>query len=287
MIFPTYICDIFKPILEEYNIKPLYIDVDLKTFNFLIDDIEKMITPNTKSILVCHTYGKPNDIKRIKVLAEKYNLKIIEDCARAFGIKYENKYLGNFSDCAIFSLPKFLPAATGGVLISKKPVDIKLDKSQLKIKSLIKFIRLFPFWATITEKFRIKENTIKTQKPGVAHAASKQSLKIFDWYLDNFNEQIDKRNELIAYFTQKLEKIGIYIPHPSTYISALIPNRNELFNKLRKKNIFCARTWHNPIYPYLPNTKMAAEQIINFPLQNWFTKKDIDKIINGILSSMG
>jgi dTDP-4-amino-4,6-dideoxygalactose transaminase len=216
---------------------------------------------------------------KIKELARKYDLKIIEDCARAFGVKYGNEYLGNFSDCSIFSLPKFLPVANGGILISKKPIDAKLNKLKLKFKTLIKFIRLFPLLAIMTEKFRIKENTIKTTKPEIPTKAIRQSLRIFNWYLDNFEEQNNKRNQLIKYFKQELEKINIYIPEQTTYISTLISNRNELLNKLRKYNIYCSRTWHNPLYPKLPNTQKAAEQIINFPFQNWFEKKDIDKII--------
>jgi len=296
MIVPAYICDIFKPIFECCNIKPIYIDVDLKTFNLQSDEIEKAITPNTKSILVCHTYGYPNDMNKIKELAKKYNLKIIEDCARAFGIKYPSTssgqaYLGNFGDCSIFSLPKFLPATSGGILVSKKPIDAKLSKPELKFKTLIKFIRLFPLLAAITEEFRIKENTIKTIKPGIPRTASKQSLRVFSWYLDNFEEQFNRRNELIRYFKQGLEKINIYIPEQTTYVSALIPNRDELLDKSRKHNIYCSRTWHNPLYSPpaggLPNTQKAAEQIINFPLQNWFTKKDIDKIISCISEEMG
>ena len=282
MIFPAYICDIFKPILEQFHIKPIYIDVDLKTFNFQSDEIEKAITPSTKSILVCHTYGYPNDMDRIRELAQKHNLKIIEDCARAFGMKYKNEYLGNLGDCAIFSLPKFLPAATGGILVSKRPIDIKSSKSKFKFKTLIKFIRLFPLLATITEKFRIKENTIKTIKPGTPRKAGRQSLRILNCHLDNFEEQISRRNKLIQYFKQELGKINIYIPEQTTYISALLLNRDKLLNRLRKHNIYCSRTWHNPLYPNLPNTQKAAEQIINFPLQNWFTRKDIDKIVKTI-----
>lgn len=284
MIVPAYICDIFSPIFEKYNIKPIFVDVNLNTFNVIIEEIENKITSNTKSILVCHTYGVPNNMDKMRALANKYNLKIIEDCARAFGVKYKNEYLGNFGDCTMFSLPKFLPSATGGMLISKKPINTELNRPKLKIKSLIKFIRLFPYLATVTEKFRIEENAIKTIKPGLPKKASKQSLKILNWFLNNFEEQLNKRNELTQYFRQQLEKININIPEQTTYISALVQNRDTLAEKLRKYNVYCSRIWHNPLYPELPNTKQAAEQIINFPLQNWFIKKDIDKIISCILS---
>ncbi len=282
MLVPAYICDIFKPIFKKYNIKPVYLDIDLNTFNMQLSKIEKKITSNTKSILVSHTYGYPNDMNKIKQIAKKYNLKIIEDCARAFGVKYNDQYLGNFGDCSIFSLYKFLPIMNGGMLVCKKPINIKLKKYKIRLKDFIKFIRLFPVLATLTEKFRIKEKTIRTTKSSPPRKPPKLSLKVFNWYLDDFKNQNNERKELIDYFQKELGKINIKASKQMTYVSVLILNRDKMFEKLRKKKIYCSKTWHNPIYPYLPNTSIAASRIINLPFQSWFTKKDIDKIISCI-----
>lgn len=280
MIVPAYICDIFQPIFDDLNIKPNYVDISLDDFN--MDLKEENITENTKSILVCHTYGYPNDMEKIQKLADKYNLKIIEDCARSFGIKFKDQYLGNFSDCSIFSLPKFIPTTNTGMLISKKPIKAELNKNKIKIKTIIKFIRLFPALAIITEKFRI--NNIKTNKLTHPKKPSKQSLKIFNWYLKDFEKTIEKRKQLAEYFKKELEKLNIKACKGITYISALMENRDKIFNELRKKNIYCSKTWHNPINIEKPNSKKASEQIINFPLQDYYEKKDIDKIIKELQS---
>jgi dTDP-4-amino-4,6-dideoxygalactose transaminase len=123
---------------------------------------------------------------------------------------------------------------------------------------------------------------------------SKASLKIVNYCMENLENNLVKRINLAKYFQKKLLEIGFMVQKSEnntfTYLSALVPkniDRDELFNKLRKKHIFCSRIWSKPIYPNLPNTSRIAERIINFPLQNWFTEKDIDKIITGILSSMG
>jgi dTDP-4-amino-4,6-dideoxygalactose transaminase len=287
MLVPAYLCDIFLPIFEHCHIRPIYLDIDLKNFNIQISEIEKRITPETKSILVSHTYGFPNDMDKISEIARKHNLKIIEDCAHSFGIKNQNKYLGNSGDAAFFSLSKFIPSINGGFLVSGNPIDINLAEYKFRLTNLIKFSRLFPCLAKFSEKFRKEEKTLAVKDYSEPRKVSKISLKIFNWYLDNFEEQVQKRIKLVQYFQEKLIKIGFQTSPGIAYISALVPqniNRDELFNKLGKQNIFCSRIWHNPIHPNLPNAAEAAKRIINLPLQNWFTGKDIDKIIAGILS---
>ena len=269
MLVPAYICDIFKPIFKEYNIKPIYLDIDLETFHIKSEEIEKKITENTKSILICHTYGLLAN-KALET-AQKHNLKIIEDCAHIF----PKKISGN---CAFFSFSKIVPSINGGMLVCEKPINIKLKKYKIKLFNIIKYLRLFPCLAKISEKFR-SETKLLNNKLSIPRKASKKSLKIFNYYLN------DKKTELAKYFQEKLQELGFQVSFGTTYISALVPkniNRDQLFENLRKRNIYCSRIWHKPLYPNLPNTLEASKRIINFPLQNWFTKKHIDKIISCI-----
>lgn len=279
MLVPAYICDIFLPIFKHYNIKPIYLDIDLKTFNIKPEDIENKITPKTKSILVCHTYGLLVQMGKILEIAKKYNLKIIEDCAHVFPLKISG-------DCAFFSFSKLCPTINGGMLVCKKEFrTLLLNKFSSKPCNFIRFLRLFPFLAKLSEKFRKPDKSLSSTGLSLPQGTSKTSLKVFNWYLDNFEKQFSKRTKLAKYFQEKLKELGFQVSPGITYLSALVPeniNRDELFRKLRKKNIFCSRIWHKPIYPNLPKTSEAAKRIINFPLQNWFTKKDIDKMIDRI-----
>lgn len=295
MFVPAYICDIFEPILQYYNIKPIYLDINLKTFHADLSGIESRITPQTKSILICHTYGLPVEMDKILEIAQKYNLKIIEDCAHIWPSEING-------DCAFFSFAKLFPTINGGMLVCKKPINVELKNYRFKLSNIIKFLRLFPFFAYLSEKFRPKEFSMENPRKACLAArfaelrresrrASKLSLKIFNWYLDNFEEQISKRIKLAKYFQEKLRRIGFEVQKSEnntfTYVSALVPknlNRDELFNKLRKRHIFCSRIWHNPLFSSLPNTSEASKRIINFPLQNWFTEKDIDKIVLSLSS---
>lgn len=290
MLVPAYLCDIFLPIFKKYNIKPIYLDINLKTFQPEFYTIEEKITPETKSILICHTYGLPVNLDKITEIARKHNLKIIEDCAHTCPplAGSANKITG---DCAFFSFAKICPNINGGMLVSRFPLETVLPNYRCKLSNIIKFLRLYPLIANLSEKFR-KEQSIQDELTEPCKA-SKLSLKLFNHYLQACEEQITKRIELAKCFQNKLISLGFevqsYENNNFTYLSALVPkniDRDELFNKLRKCGIFCSRIWRKPIYNplngMLPNTNEAARRIINFPLQNWFTEKDIDRMIEVI-----
>ena len=286
MILPAYICDIFKPILKHFEIKPIYLDTDIETFHMDLSNIESLITPNTKSILICHTYGLPVQMEEISRIARNHNLKVIEDCAHIWPSKING-------DCAFFSFTKFFPVIDGGMLISKETINTNLEKYQSKLFNTIRFLRLFPFVAKLSEKFR-QERELIERRWSIPRKISQNSLKIVNYYLGNFEEQIKNRIKLGKYFQNKLLGLKLKVQNGQdntfTYLSALVPeniNRDDLFSKLRKHNIFCSRVWQNPLFKQLPNTSIVSKRIINFPLQNWYIEKDIDKIISCILSDIG
>ncbi|MDO5556424.1 MAG: DegT/DnrJ/EryC1/StrS family aminotransferase [Clostridia bacterium] len=85
------------------NLIPVLCEPDLNTFNIDFKNIEQKITSKTKAIICVHLYGKPCDMDKIKKIAKKYKLKIIEDGAQAFGAVYKNAKVGNLSDAGVFS----------------------------------------------------------------------------------------------------------------------------------------------------------------------------------------
>ena len=104
--------------------KPVFVDIDNDTLNMDMAKVEEKITKNTRAIIVVHLFGLPADMGELAALAKKYNLKIIEDCAQAFGAKYRNVYVGSLGDCGCFS---FYPSKNlgaygdGGMLTANSP----------------------------------------------------------------------------------------------------------------------------------------------------------------------
>jgi len=102
-----------------YGAIPVFADVtDLGSLD--PKSIEELITPRTKAILVVHQFGTPAEMDGIMVLARKFDIKVIEDCAQAHGAKYKGQYVGTIGDIGIFSLNvnKTIQAGEGGVCVT-------------------------------------------------------------------------------------------------------------------------------------------------------------------------
>ncbi len=77
--------------------KPVYVDIDPKTFNIDITKIEAAITPRTKAIMPVSLYGQMADMDKINAIAKKHNLRVIEDAAQSFGAKYKDQRSGSLT----------------------------------------------------------------------------------------------------------------------------------------------------------------------------------------------
>lgn len=100
--FPTTVA----PIIQNSCI-PVFVDVDIETLNIDTSLIEGAITEKTRAIMIAHTLGNPFDVRRIREIADKYNLWIVEDCCDAVGSTVDGKMVGTFGDVATVS---FYPA---------------------------------------------------------------------------------------------------------------------------------------------------------------------------------
>jgi CDP-4-dehydro-6-deoxyglucose reductase, E1 len=100
--FPTTV----NPILQA-NMTPVFVDVDIPTYNIDVAQIEEAITPRTRAIMVAHTLGNPFAVGAVRALCDKHGLFLIEDCCDAFGATFEGKHVGTFGDIGTLS---FYPA---------------------------------------------------------------------------------------------------------------------------------------------------------------------------------
>lgn len=89
--------------LVQYNLVPVFVDCDPKTYNFDLNKLEDAITPKTRAIKLVHVYGNPCDMDGIMAIAKKHNLIVIEDSCESMGAYYKNKAVGTFGRIASFS----------------------------------------------------------------------------------------------------------------------------------------------------------------------------------------
>lgn len=117
--FPTTV----NPIIQN-GLTPVFVDVDLETFNVDTGALENAVSEKTRAIMLAHTLGNTFDIDAVKAVAEKHNLFLVEDCCDAVGSTYKGQMVGTFGDIATTS---FYPAhhitmGEGGSVLTSNPL---------------------------------------------------------------------------------------------------------------------------------------------------------------------
>lgn len=249
----------FHPILQQHAI-PIFVDIDPRTYNIDVNQVENKITDKTKVLMPVHIHGLPADMDEILALAKKYDLLVVEDACQSHGATYKGKKTGTIGDFGCFSLnaTKNLPGGEGGLA--------NTDNEELLTRA--KLIRTFgEKVGQQTEEFRSYYcHTIgwnyRCQEMPAAFARSQ--LKRLQQ--NNINSQ---RNG--EYLTQELGKIdGLLPPHvPSDrttvyhkyrirfdpeVLELRIPTidfRNKLLDALRAEGVM-ANLWQYEPMPSYP-----------------------------------
>jgi len=118
-------------VLLKEKVKPVYADIDPRTFNIDPEDIARKVTPKTKAIYVVHYGGQMCDMDPIMEIAKKHNLYVLEDCAHAPGAEYKGRPAGSIGDVGVFSfhsLKNITTCGEGGMITTQheeweKPIE--------------------------------------------------------------------------------------------------------------------------------------------------------------------
>ncbi|MDF9757994.1 CDP-6-deoxy-D-xylo-4-hexulose-3-dehydrase [Pseudomonas sp. TE6288] len=124
--FPTTV----NPILQ-FGAVPVFVDIEMGTYNINPDLIEAAIGPRTKAIMLAHTLGNPFNLKVVRELCDRYGLWLIEDCCDALGATYDGRQVGSFGDLGTLS---FYPAhhitmGEGGAVFTDSPLLKRIVES--------------------------------------------------------------------------------------------------------------------------------------------------------------
>lgn len=249
--------------------KPVFVDVEENTGNLNADLIEAAITRKTKAIMVVDLYGHPADFTKIRKIAKKYNLPIIEDAAEAHGAEYKGKKAGSLGDIATFSFyaNKIITTGEGGMVVTNN-------------KDLI-------------EKIKLKKNL--SHKPGFRffHEEIGYNYRLTNLqaalglgHLEKVEEYIDKKLKLAEFYTKHLEDIScIKLPTQEKYAKSvywmynieLLENcpltREEFMKQLLEKGID-TRTYFYPLHT-MPALKKYINKKDTFPISNKLSKRGL------------
>jgi len=216
--------------------RPVLADIDKKTFNIDPFNIEKKITKKTKAILIVHLAGLPCEINKIKKIAKKHGLYLIEDCAHSIESTYNNKHTGNFGDMGCFSFysTKNLTTAEGGMILCKKKK--KSDKLKvLRLHGLAKdaWQRYLPKNTKNASKFNhydVKEIGFKYNMTDLNSALGLAQLK-------KIRKNWLERKKIFEIYKKKLSHLPIEFQSFKTDVSKFSHSYHLCIIKLNKNNV--------------------------------------------------
>ena len=124
VIMPTFTIISCAMAVTKMGAVPVFVDSDINDWNMKVDEIEAKITEKTRAIMIVHLYGLPVNVDKIMDLAEKYNLKVIEDAAEMHGQTYKGKPCGSFGNISTFSFypNKHITTGEGGMIVTDDEV---------------------------------------------------------------------------------------------------------------------------------------------------------------------
>ena len=118
------------PIVQN-NLKPVFVDVELDTFNMSIESLKKKITSRTRAIMCVHVLGTSTNMNQIQKLIKNKKILVIEDTCESLGAKFNNKYLGTFGEFGTFSFyySHQITSGEGGMIVCNNSYNYNILKS--------------------------------------------------------------------------------------------------------------------------------------------------------------
>ena len=280
----TYIASLIA--ISANGATPVLVEPDIGTY--LIDPakIEEKITSRAKAIMVVHLYGRVCEMDAIAAIAKRHGLKVIEDCAQAHGAMCGGKRVGTFGDAAGFS---FYPGKNLGCLGDGGAVTTNDDELAKKVRALrnygsdVKYH--FPYRGTNSRLDEIQAAWLRAKLPHLdadnarrAEIAARYCREITNplvalptasdgnrqlsnvWHV--FPVRVEKRDEFLAYLTEKGVQTVIHYPIP--------PHRQPAYTE-----------WHDL---KLPITERIHGTIISLPISPVMTDAEVGEVIAAVNS---
>jgi len=279
----TYIASILA--ISENHLKPILVDPNLDTYNIDPVNIEKAITSKTKAILIVHLYGQNAFTNKIAEIANKYDLKIIEDNAQAHGAMYKGKKTGSLGEASGHSFypGKLLGALGDGGAVTTNNKDLA---------DVIRALGNYGSSQKYIHNYKGLNSRLDELQAGF--------LKIKLSYL---NEEIKHRRILAAYYSYNLDPDKFILPKLIDNSQSIIdnvthswhlyvirhPERDRLQNYLYSKGI--ESIIHYPIPPHkqkayqefshlsLPVTEKISKEVLSLPISQVQTVEDTERIV--------
>ena len=272
----TYIATILA--ITDNGCTPVLVEPDINTYNINPDLIEEKITPKTKAIMVVHLYGQAVPMQKIREIAQKYNLKIIEDAAQAHGAIYQNHRVGNLGDAAAFS---FYPGKNLGAMGDAGGITTNDDVLYEKVNAIANY-----------GSDRKYEHIYK----GINSRMDEIQAAILDIKLPYLDKDNSRRREIAQNYRENIKNPLIILPKTYSeashvwHVFAVRTNNRDKFQKYLNENGVqtiihyptpphkqpAYKEWNNISYPI---SEKIHQEIISLPISPVMTDNEVKELI--------
>jgi dTDP-4-amino-4,6-dideoxygalactose transaminase len=288
VIIPSFTFVATAHSLQWQEITPVYCDIDPKTHNIDVDNIERLITPRTTGIIGVHVWGRACNIERLCAISQKHHLRLMFDAAHAFGCTYKGQMLGSFGDAEIFSFhaTKFFNSFEGGAITTNND----------ELAEKIRLMRNFGF-SGLDNVIYVGTNGKMSEVSAAMGLTSMESL-------DEFIELTRKNYLLYTAGLKNLPGIKMVVfdeneKNNYQYIVLEVDdlvagiNRDMLLKILHAENVLARRYFYpgcHKMEPYrsyypnagllLPETEKLTLKVLQLPTGAAVDEKEITKVCN-------
>ena len=269
---------------------PVFADIDPKTYNLDPSGVEAAVTHRTKAVLPVDLYGLPAEMDKIRAIAEKHNLKIIEDAAQAHGASYKGKPPGFFADMACWSFyaSKNMTTGEGGMITTNNDEYARLARAGRSHGEMQEYVS-----STLGQNYRMPEieaaiGLIQLKRlPSFIQARRRNA--------ESLTKKLSNAKELVLPTMPKGCRHSWYL-YTVRIRKGDIKTRDSIVKDLNRHGVGATVYYHTPIHlmPYyrrfgehhLPNTEKIADLAFSLPVHPGVTEKDVEYIAKSVKQAL-
>jgi dTDP-3-amino-3,4,6-trideoxy-alpha-D-glucose transaminase len=267
--------------------RPVFVDVDERTYTIEPELLEAAITPRTKAIMPVHLYGRMADMAAITAVAERHGLPVIEDCAQAHGAQLAGRVAGSIGVCGCFS---FYPSKNLGALGDGGMITT--DDAELAAK-----LRRLRMYGWEKRYHTVDSGGINSRLDEIQAALLRVKLRhLADW--NNARRQIAQRyNQLLADTSLLLPELPADASHVFHLYVVQTPQRDRLQAALQQRGVETAIHYPlpahlQPVYQglaepgSLPITEKLAGTVLSLPIYPELTDAEVDLVAAAVREAL-
>ena len=254
---------------------PVFVDIDLDTFTIDPNAINAALTTKTSAVMPVHLYGHPAKMDAISEICDKKGLLLLEDAAQAHLATFQSKPVGTFGTSAFSFYPtKNMTSGEGGMIVTSDS-DIARKSRLLRNQGM--------------------EKRYENEIVGFNNRMTDIHAAIGRVQLTSLAERTEKRKENANFFNKNLTTVSTPFIHPEAehvfhQYTVRTPDRDSLIDLLTKEEIGHGIYYPIPVHELpsfakefdLPNTRIAAEEVLSLPVHPFLTEEEKSRIVEVI-----